>query len=74
MQLLADAGCNTAAKTNNGTTAADVAQAVGNSAAVQWLREEFAARERRARIAEAELMAMLDSEAATTDRSSVRHG
>jgi hypothetical protein len=72
MQLLVAAGCNTAAANDKRQTATDVAQAAGNSAAVQWLREEFAERERRARIAEADLMAMLDSEPATTNRSSVR--
>ena len=41
---------------------------------VQWLREEFVEKERRALVAEAELMAMLDSESATTNRSSVRQG
>ena len=74
MQLLAEAGCNTAAVANGSKTARDIAQAAGSSAAVQWLLEEFAERERRAQIAEAELMAMLDSESATTNRSTVRQG
>ena len=74
MQLLAEAGCNTAAVANGSKTARDIAQAADSSAAVQWLLEEFAERERRAQIAEAELMAMLDSESATTNRSTVRQG
>eukprot|EP01043_Picozoa_sp_COSAG02_P036717 COSAG02_NODE_2708_length_8189_cov_3.908282_6_plen_753_part_00 len=122
MQLLADAGCNTAAVTNRNETAADVAEGCGNAEAVQWLQlfaraaahrhraqelmssgrlsealaaakkavrllprsttlarlsdevqsavaSEFEQRERQARAAEAELMAILDGESAPTDRS-----
>jgi ankyrin repeat protein len=68
IQLLVGAGCDTAVVQNNGKSAVDTAQAEGNNAVVQWLhaldrtREaaELEEKERKARIAEAELMAMLD--------------
>jgi ankyrin repeat protein len=74
MQLLAEAGCDTTVVRINGKSAVDTAKAEGNNAVVQWLhaldrtREaaELEEKERKARVAEAELMTMLDGKLPTT--------
>ena len=67
MELLLGAGCDATVASSDGSSAVDIARRAGNDAAVQYLhalektREaaEWEEKERKARVAEAELMAML---------------
>eukprot|EP01046_Picozoa_sp_COSAG06_P079084 COSAG06_NODE_26592_length_611_cov_1.257812_1_plen_199_part_10 len=67
MELLLGAGCDATVASSDGSSAVDIAQRAGNDAAVQYLhalektREaaKWEEKERKARVAEAELMAML---------------